>query len=157
MIFRVPTLTNGEYNTMDQVMHYLAAAGIAGTFIVFMIYVTDEKKRQEQQTIIIFAVFACINAISFTILRATPDAKTCSNNAVGMDHEDPASICTVTAFVNMFCIFACTVAWMLHSVDIFLKIVLGLKTAFLRELNIVLILSYPLICLIGAGTLELYG
>jgi hypothetical protein len=142
---------------MDRVMYILAAAGIAGTFIVFVLYITDEKKRAEDQTIILFAVFACINAISFVIVRAAPAAEVCSNNAVGMDHQDGANICTVTSFINMFCIFATAMCWMLHSVDIFLKIVIGMKTASLRVFNIIAILAYPLICVIGAGSLNLYG
>ena len=142
---------------MDRVMYILSAAGIAGTFIVFILYITDEKKRAEDQIVILFSVFACINAISFVILRAAPAADTCSNNAVGIDHEDGANICNVTSFINMFCIFATCMCWMLHSVDIFLKIVIGMKTSFLRKFNVIAILAYPLICVIGAGTFNLYG
>jgi hypothetical protein len=154
---RVPTFTEEEYAKEDAVMNLMAIIGIPFTFLVLVLYMMDEKRRQDGQTVILFAFFACINAISYTSLRATPSAEVCANNAVGLQSGDGESICTVTAFVNMYCVFACCVAWMLFSVDKFLKIVVGIKGNILREFNIIAVVLYPLIAVVGAAKLKLWG
>ena len=100
-----------------------------------------------------------LNALVNVIVYSTPfEKRFCRGNTALLDSSDGFNICTTQAFTYVYMGLACAVCWMCQSIDLFLKVGLGMRsTSQYTVVFIILVFSLPLISAIYLAQSGSYG
>jgi len=125
---RYPTWTADEWTSFQGITTGMPAIGLASIVLLLATWLGD-KKRRKQYLIICFASCSAIASLFFVIMAGIPiDTRFCRNNAAGLDGMDGPTVCGTQTFILMYFGLACVLGWGAQCIDLFLKIVMQIKT-----------------------------
>jgi len=139
-------------------IHTFSIVSLPFVFILLFTWISNKEKRK-QYLVICLAFCGGISALLSMLAYRIPWFKrNCSSNAVPLDYSDGFSNCALQGLSYVYFGLATSVCWMNQSIDLYLKIVLGMRsTDKYKVIYIASIFLFPLIPLIYVITTKSFG
>ena len=157
MFDRLPFYTKAEYQKVDYMVSITPVVGSIFGFIMILHWLTDEQKKK-QHLVIAFTTVSFLLSTTIAIFNNL-EFKTvfCKSNAVPHNASDGLTGCAIESFLFVYLALGICYAWMIQSVDLFLKIYYNLNTTPYRWLQFLIIFGCPMISIIILGATKSYG
>jgi len=147
-----PLFSLQEWDSFVLQGQIVAFVGLFLVTVFILTWVLDREKRK-QYLVICFAAASCFGSVTSAAISLVDfDEVHCATNAVPMDHTDGFTVCSVQMLTMVFCGIWTTAAWTLLAVDVFMKIVLGMRsTNQYKYVFYGILFVIPTCCVIGAS------
>lgn len=122
-----PTYTTSEWITYHKVSQSITIIGLPFVIYLLVNCIWDKKSRKKY-LVVCFVLPHAISCFIFLIVSSYPlEDVLCKNNAVRRSSSDGFSLCSLEGVVALYSLLAGCLSWCMQSIDLFIKVVYGVK------------------------------